>query len=319
MHLARPRVVFMGTPDLARVILRRLAFDNRFEIVGVIAQPDRPAGRNLLPLPPPVKVEALALGLPVWQPEKARDPEFLQVLKRLAPDVIVVAAYGQLLPTGLLEIPVRGCVNLHTSILPRWRGAAPIQWAIASGDPETGVTLMKMEAGLDTGPILAISRTPIGPQETSDQLHDRLAALAASLLLDRLPGYLEGQLPEIQQPLEGVTYARKITREDGRIDWTQPATVLDLRRRAFTPWPGAFCFLPQQPRPKLIKIFDADVVEGRTEDTGQPPGTVVSSQSKELIVVCGKGAWRILELQPEGGKRMTAAQFLAGNRIEAFG
>ncbi len=308
----------MGTPELARVILRRLASDRRFEIVGVVAQPDRPAGRSLLPQPPPVKVEALGLGLPVWQPEKARHPDFLQILQGLAPDVIVVAAYGQILPTALLEIPIHGCINLHTSILPRWRGAAPIQWAIASGDAETGVTLMKMEAGLDTGPILAISRTPIGTRETSDQLHDRLADLAASLLLNRLADYLEGQLPEIQQPLEGVTYARKITREDGRVDWTQPATVLELRRRAFTPWPGTYCFLPQQHRPKLVKLYDAEVVAVHPESDSQPPGTVFSSLSKELIVACGKEAWRILELQTEGGKRMTAAQFLAGNRVDHF-
>lgn len=318
MSVVRPRVVFMGTPELAKVVLHRLASDQRFEIVGVVAQPDRPAGRNLEPLSPPVKVEALKLGLPVWQPEKARNPEFLEVLRSLDPDVIVVAAYGQILPTALLEIPVRGGVNLHTSILPRWRGAAPIQWAIASGDPETGVTLMKMEAGLDTGPILAIARTPIGSRETSEQLHDRLAELAGSLLLARLSEYLEGKLPEIQQPSDGVCYARKIAREDGRIDWTQSATVLDLRRRAFTPWPGAFCFLPQQPRPKLIKIYDAEVVEGPMKTTGVVPGTVLSGQPGELVVGCGEGAWRILELQPEGGKRMTTAQFLVGNRVERF-
>lgn len=318
MNESRPRVVFMGTPDLARVILNRLATDNRFEVVAVIAQPDRPSGRNWVPQPPPVKMEAEALGLAVLQPQKAREPEFIETLRSLHPDVAVVAAYGQLLPQDLLDVPRLGCLNLHTSILPRWRGAAPIQWAIASGDPETGVTLMRMEAGLDTGPMLAVTKTPIGPQETSEQLHVRLAALAAELLVNRLPDYLDGRLPSIPQPTEGVTYARKVTRDDGRIDWNQPATVLDLRRRAFTPWPGAFCFLPQPSQPKLIKIHAATVMTNPPPSKKVDVGTVLRADANGLVVACGQGCWRITELQAEGGKRLSAAQFLAGQPVSRF-
>ena len=318
MSELRPRVVFMGTPELARLILHRLASDDRFEVVGVVAQPDRPSGRNLVPQPPPVKIEAETLGLTILQPEKAREPAFIEKLRTLSPDVVVVAAYGQLLPQTLLDVPLLGCLNLHTSILPRWRGAAPIQWAIASGDSETGVTLMRMEAGLDTGPMLAVARTPIGPHDNSEQLHHRLALMAGELLVDRLPDYMAGRLPPIPQPTEGVTHARKVTREDGRIDWKQSASVLDLRRRAFTPWPGAFCFLPQASQPKLVKIHAAEVVEALKTTDDVPFGTVVHADSDGLLVACGQGYWRITELQPEGGKRLSAAQFLAGHRISRF-
>lgn len=318
MSDSRPRVVFMGTPDLARVILSRLASDARFEVVGVVAQPDRPSGRNWVLQPPPVKMEAETLGLPVFQPEKARDPAFIERLRTLHPDVVVVAAYGQLLPQTLLDVPRLGCLNLHTSILPRWRGAAPIQWAIASGDIETGVTLMRMEAGLDTGPMLAVARTPIDPFETSEQLHHRLADLAAELLVSQLPDYLAGRLPPVPQPTDGVTHARKVTRDDGRIDWSQPASVLDLRRRAFTPWPGAFCFSQQSPQPKLIKIHAATVVDSPTETNQAGAGTVVRADANGLVVACGQGCWRITELQPEGGKRLSATQFLAGNAVTRF-
>lgn len=301
----------MGTPELARTVLAALAGDARFQIVAVVVQPDKPTGRGLQLTPPPVKVEALAGNLPVLQPLKARDPEFLDQLRALAPDLIVVAAYGQILPQALLDIPRHGCVNVHTSILPRWRGAAPIQWAIAEGDAETGVTIMRMEAGLDTGPILSIARTPITAADTGQALHDRLAELGARLLLDTIPGYVAGEIQPQLQPAEGVTYARKITRDDGRLDWKQPALTLWNRLRAFTPWPGAFCLLPAEPRPKLLKVHAAQPVAGSGE-----PGVVLAADKTGLVVVCGDGALRLTEVQPEGGKRMTAEQFLAGHRVE---
>lgn len=305
------RMVFMGTPELARTVLATLAGDPRFELVAVVAQPDKPAGRNLHLTPPPVKVEALARGLPVLQPLKARDPVFLDQLRALAPDLVVVAAYGQILPQALLDIPRHGCLNVHTSLLPRWRGAAPIQWAIAEGDAETGVTIMRMDAGLDTGPMVSEVRTPISGTDTGQTLHDRLAQLGGRLLAETIPGYVTGELVPQPQPAAGVTYARKISREDGRLDWTRPAQVLDQRIRAFTPWPGAFCFVPAEPRPKLLKVHAASPEAG---SAGQP-GAVLATGAHGLVVACGDGALRLTEVQPEGGRRMTAAQFLAGHHF----
>lgn len=304
------RLVYMGTPGLARTILVALADDPRFQVAAVVVQPDKPTGRGLLLTPPPVKVEALARSLPVLQPLKARDPEFLEQLRGLAPDLLVVAAYGQILPPALLDIPRHGCLNVHTSLLPRWRGAAPIQWAIAEGDAETGVTIMRMEAGLDTGPILARARTPITGADTGRTLHDRLAELGAELLCETIPGYLAGEILPQPQPAAGVVYARKITKDDGRLDWTLPARVLGNRRRAFTPWPGAFCFLPAEPKPKLLKVHAAQPAPGSGAS-----GVVLTADKSGLVVACGEGALRLTEVQPEGGRRMTAEQFLSGHRV----
>jgi methionyl-tRNA formyltransferase len=304
------RVVFMGTPDLARTVLAALAEDARWQLAAVVAQPDKPTGRGLQLTPPPVKAEALARGLPVLQPLKARDPEFLAQLRALAPDLIVVAAYGQILPQALLDIPRHGCVNVHTSILPRWRGAAPIQWAIAEGDAETGVTIMRMEAGLDTGPIISLARTAITGADTGQTLHDRLAQLGATLLRETIPGYVAGELVPRPQPGEGVTYARKITKDDGRLDWTRPAVTLWNRLRAFTPWPGAFCQMPAEPNPRLLKVHAAQPVAGSGE-----PGAVLAADRTGIVVACGEGALRLTEVQPEAGRRLTAEQFVAGHRV----
>jgi methionyl-tRNA formyltransferase len=305
------RIIFMGTPDLARDVLATLADDHRFPVVAVVAQPDRPKGRDLQLQPPPVKIEALARGLPVLQPEKARDPAFLDQLRALAPGLIIVAAYGQILPQALLDIPRHGCLNVHTSILPRWRGAAPIQWAIADGDAETGVTLMRMEAGLDTGPVVSIARTPISDADTGQTLHDRLAGLGGKLLVGTLPAYLAGEIVPQHQPAEGVTYARKVTKEDGRLDWTRSARTLAARIRAFTPWPGAFCHIPSGPKAKLLKVHVALPVAGCGA-----PGTLLAADKAGLVVACGEDALRLTEVQPEGGRRMTAEQFLAGHTID---
>jgi methionyl-tRNA formyltransferase len=305
------RIVFMGTADLAATVLRRLAGDPRWTLAAAVSQPDKPKGRDLALQPTPVKVAALELGLPVHQPGKARDPVFLDLLRSIAPDLIVVAAYGQLLPQALLDIPRLGCLNVHTSLLPRYRGAAPIQWAIADGLPETGVTIMRMDAGLDTGPIVSTVTTPIADSDNGKILHDRLAVLGGDLLVQTLPGYADGILTPRPQPSEGVTLARKITREDGRIRWERSALETWRRIRAFTPWPGAWCEIPGEPRARLLKVHSARAVEG----TGVP-GTVLPSVRGRLVVACGSGALELLEVQPEAGRRMNALQFLAGHPVE---
>lgn len=305
------RIVFMGTADLAACVLRALAADPRWTVVAAVSQPDKPKGRDLALQPTPVKVAAQELGIPVDQPAKARNPDFLDRLRSLAPDVVVVAAYGQLLPQALLDIPRHGCLNVHTSLLPRYRGAAPIQWALADGLAETGVSLMRMDAGLDTGPVVATATTPILDSDTGQTLHDRLAELGGRLLVGTLIDYLEGRRVPVPQPSEGVTLARKITREDGRIDWSRPAVATWRRIRAFTPWPGAWCEIPQEPKPRLLKVHKARPVEGNGT-----PGTVLPSEKGRLVVACGEGALELEEVQPEAGRRMTAVQFLTGHRPE---
>lgn len=301
----------MGTADLAATVLRRLAGDPRWTVVLAVSQPDKPKGRDLTLQPTPVKRVALELGIPVDQPLKARLPDFLDRLRALEPALIVVAAYGQLLPQALLDIPRHGCLNVHTSLLPLYRGAAPIQWAIADGRQETGVSLMRMDAGLDTGPVLATVVTPIADSDTGQTLHDRLAELGGELLVATLPDYLAGLRIPVPQPSEGVTLARKITREDGRIVWERPAAETWRRTRAFTPWPGAWCEIPAWPKPRLLKVHKVRQVEG-----SGVPGTVLPSEKGRLVVACGEGALELEEVQPEAGRRMTSAQFLAAQRPE---
>jgi methionyl-tRNA formyltransferase len=306
------RIIFMGTAELSRASLEKLAAAENFSVAAVVTQPDKPKGRELHFAPSPVKVLAEKLNLPVLQPLKARDEKFIAGLRELKPDLIVVVAYGQILPQSLLDLPPHGCVNVHTSLLPKYRGAAPIQWAIADGDPETGVTIMKMDASLDTGPVLSTRRTPILPTDDSQTLHDRLARIGAELLVETIPEYVAGKIRPQPQPAEGSTYAAKIKKEDGKIDWNQPAAQIWNRLRAFTPWPGAFTFLPAEPNPHLLKIWKAEVVgkNGR-------PGTVLSADKTGIVVGCGQNALRILELQREGGKRLTAEAFLMGFPLPA--
>lgn len=304
------RIVFMGTPDIACPTLQALAIAPGCQVVGVVAQPDKPRGRDLKLQPPPVKELAVRLGLPVFQPERARNETFLAQLRELRPDLVAVLAYGQILPQPILDLPTHGCLNVHTSLLPRWRGAAPIQWAILEGDAETGVTLMRMDAGLDTGGIVATRATSIVPDDNAQTLHDRLAVLGAELLVQTIPRYVTGELPPHPQPDEGVTYARKLTKDDGRLDWSQPASRLHNRLRAFTPWPGTFTFLPAQPRPLLLKVWRAEITAGSGH-----PGQVLSAEKSGIVVACREGALRLLEVQKEGGRRMTAAEFLAGHPL----
>jgi methionyl-tRNA formyltransferase len=306
------RIVFMGTAELACASLKALLGSPRFEVPGVVTQPDRPKGRDLKLQPSPVKKVAVAAGLPVWQPERARQADFLTELAALRLDLLVVAAYGQILPEAMLDLPRFGGLNVHASLLPKYRGAAPIQWAILSDEAETGVTIMKMSAGLDTGDILSQRSIPILPGDNSATLHDRLAVLGAELLVPTILEYTSGGLTPRPQIEAAASHARKITKEDGRLDWAQPARTLWNRVRAFTPWPGAFTGLPGNPTRRMLKILRATVEEERRGS----PGEILQADKTGLVVACGEGALRLQELQLEGGRKMTAAELLAGHPLQ---
>ena len=308
--MAALRIVFMGTAELSCDSLRGLLAAPGFQVAAVVTQPDRPKGRDLRLQPSPVKELGMQAGLPVLQPERARSEAFLAELRGLQPELIAVVAYGQILPPDLLSLPRFGCLNVHTSLLPRYRGAAPIQWAILNGETETGVTIMKMDAGLDTGGILTQARTPIQPEDTAETLRERLARMGAELLARTIPDYIAGGLVPREQPAAGVSYAPKIRKQDGRIDWQQPARAIWNRVRGLVPWPGAFSFLPGQPQPHLLKIWQAEVVE----DSGAP-GVVLRADRNGIVVGCGEAALRIRVLQREGGRRLAAADFLEGQRL----
>jgi len=304
------RLVFMGTPELAAVSLRRLIATPEFELAAVVTQPDHPKGRGLKLTPSPVKEVALQANLPVLQPQRARDENFIQQLAEFKPDLIAVAAYGQILPKAILDLPRFGCLNVHTSLLPKYRGAAPIQHAILNGDSETGVTIMKMDVGLDTGDILTQERTPIAPSDNSQTLHDRLANIGAELLAHTIPRFISGAVQPRPQP-QGATYAAKIKKQDGEINWNQPALVIGNRIRALVPWPGAFTHLPAQPHPLLLKIWEAKPLDRSGE-----PGHVLQADKNGIVIGCGAGALMISLLQREGGRRLSAAEFLAGHSLK---
>ena len=302
------RVLYIGTAELAVASLRALRADSSFEVVGVVTQPDRPQGRKLQRQPSPVKAAALEAKLTVLQPERIRHEAALAELKVLNPDLIVVAAYGQILPRALLDLPRYGCLNVHTSLLPRHRGAAPIQWSILSGDTKTGVTLMQMDEGLDTGPILATSETLIEPHDNAQTLHDRLAVMGAELLSATLPSWIRGEVMPQPQPAEGSTYARKIEKSDGALDWSLPARTLWNRVRGLVPWPGAFLFHGTASGPLRVKVWEALY----SSDRHGPPGEILQADASGLWVGCGEGALQILSLQREGGKRLAVREFLLG-------
>jgi methionyl-tRNA formyltransferase len=304
------RIVFMGAPELACASLQALVACPAFQVVGVVTQPDRPKGRDLKLQPTPVKELALREHLPILQPEKARNEAFLAELHAWAPELIAVAAYGQILPKAILDMPRFGCLNVHTSLLPRYRGPAPIQWAIINGDAETGVTIMKIAPALDTGDVLAQESTPIGPEDNSAILHDRLAKIGAELLVRSIPDYITGNLVPRPQPPEGATYAPKISKQDGRVDWQQPARAIWNRVRGLMPWPGAYTHLPGSPQPHTLKIWQAEVLSSQGS-----PGEVLQADKNGVVVACGEGALRILSLQREGGRRLKAQEFLAGHPL----
>lgn len=288
------RVIFMGTPDFSVPALRAIAA--RHDVVAVYSQPPRAAGRGQKPRPSPVALAAQDLGIPVRTPARLRDPQDQADFAALDADVAVVVAYGLILPQPVLDAPRLGCLNIHASILPRWRGAAPIHRAILAGDAETGVAIMQMEAGLDTGPVLALTRTPIAADDTTASLHDRLSAMGADLIcdvLDRLP------LPAVPQPQEGVTYAAKIDKTEARIDWTLPAEQVDRQIRGLSPFPGAWCMIGDE----RVKLLASTVVPGQGD-----PGTVLP----DFTIACGSGAVRITLAQRAGKRPMTPADLLRG-------
>ena len=303
------KVIFAGTPDFAAAALKAIAAAG-FEIPLVLTQPDRPKGRGMQLAPSPVKQAALELGLRVAQPEKLRNnAEALQMLEEVEADVMVVAAYGLILPQDVLDMPKHGCLNIHASLLPRWRGAAPIQRAIEAGDAETGVCIMQMDIGLDTGGVVSEHRYAIQPTDTANEVHDALMNLgAAAIVADLQQLKTEGRLKSVKQPEEGVTYAQKLSKEEARIDWNESAAVIERKIRAFNPVPAAWVEYQGKP----MKIWRAEVVaqQGRA-------GEVLSCSSDGLIVACGANALKITELQPSGGKRMDIAAFAAGHTVEA--
>lgn len=299
------RAIFFGSPAFAVPSLDALT--RIADVVCVFTQPDRPAGRGLANKPPDVKVRALELGLRVEQPTKVRTPEFADLVRSFDADVALVVAYGRILTKAVLEAPKHGCINVHGSLLPRWRGAAPIQWAVASGDRMTGITLMQMDEGLDTGPSISSLAVEIGPDETSDALAERLSKLGAELVERDLEAAVRGELPRVPQPEEGVTYASLLEKAHGKLDFTQSAQSVHDRARGMTPWPGAFTTLGGE----TLKVLRTRVIA--REGAEAPPGTVLPVRD-EIAVACGEGVVGLLEVQEAGRKRLSAAQFLAGRR-----
>jgi methionyl-tRNA formyltransferase len=296
------RLAFMGTPDFAAANLAALIAAGH-DIAAVYSQPPRPAGRGQQARPSPVQKLAESHGLPVLTPTSLKTVETQQQFAALGLDVAVVVAYGLLLPRAILESPRHGCLNVHASLLPRWRGAAPIQRAILAGDGESGITIMQMDQGLDTGPMLLRRAIEIGPRETGATLHDRLASLGAALIVEALEGLSAGRLQPIPQPTEGATYAAKLTRQEERLDWREPATLLDRRVRALAPRPGAWCEIAGE----RVKVLEAEAVEGR----GQA-GHLIDDR---LTIACGEGALRLLKLQRAGKAALAAEDFQRGFRL----
>jgi methionyl-tRNA formyltransferase len=327
------KVVFCGTPQFAVPTLHHLLAQSEFEIAAVITQPDRPSGRGLQVSPSPVKEAALAAGLPVYQPEKIRSPESQELLQRIAPDCIVIIAYGQIIPARLLPIPKHGWINLHASLLPKYRGAAPINWAIVNGECKTGLTTMRIDAGMDTGDMLLQTEIAIAPRETTPELATRMADAGVPLMLDTLRGIAAGTLPLRPQIHADATYAPLLKKEDGRIDWTRNAQQIYNRMRGFTPWPGSFstfrgrtCQLAGEPVPDDSQQagpsgpLDPDRRSPSRE--GLPPGTIRLRQP-QLIVSCGGATeMRVLSVKQEGSKKVDALDFASGARLtdgERFG
>jgi methionyl-tRNA formyltransferase len=300
------KTVFMGSPEFALPILRQLA--ERYPVVGVVTQPDRPAGRGKKLTPPPLKELALELSLPVIQPSRMSEPEAMQQLQAWAPDLIVVAAFGQILRPAVLDLPAYGCINVHGSLLPRWRGAAPIHAAILNGDPQTGVTIMIMDPGVDTGPVLSQAAVPILPADTTLTLSERMSRVGAGLLIETLPGYLRGEIQPVDQSVysdEEPTYAPTLKKEDGLLDFTRPAEELERRVRAFNPWPGAF-FEWGGGRLKVLKARPVPEVDA-------PSGSKLVIEGLPAVAA-SPGVLILEEVQPAGKKSMPGEVFLRGAR-----
>jgi methionyl-tRNA formyltransferase len=301
---------FAGTPDFAVPALQRLAAGHR--IAAVFTQPDRPAGRGRELHMSPVKLRALELGLTVHQPATFKTAEALETLRAAQVDALIVVAYGLILPASALKLPRLGCFNIHASLLPRWRGAAPIQRALLAGDSVTGVTIMRMEAGLDTGPMLASSRVRIEANDTAKTLHDRLAPVGAQLMAENLEGLSSGRAREVAQPADGVTYAAKIEKAEAQIQWQRSAEEISRQVRAFNPWPMAETRLNGE----QLRIWAAEAIESPALQGTASPGSVLTAAPEGIDVVCGSGILRILNLQLAGRKPLPAAEFLRGQRLD---
>jgi len=297
------RLVFAGTPTFAATALDALV-RSEHEVVLVLTRPDAAAGRGMKQLSSEVKRLATQHNLPVYQPATLRDPGVLEHIRSFDADAMVVAAYGLILPRSVIDAFQYGCINIHASLLPRWRGAAPIQHALLAGDNETGISIMRMDEGLDTGPVYLMQAIPITSNDTGGSLHDKLAQLGAHTIGRALADIMSGKLQPHPQPAEGATYAHKITREQARIQWTRPAYEIERAIRAFNPFPGAFSHIDQQ----LIKVWAAQT------DAASPdqPGSVIAVSGAGIVVACGSGALRLTELQRQGGKRLPAGEFLRG-------
>lgn len=307
--MAQPSIVFMGTPDFAVPSLQAL-HDARFDIALVATRPDRPRGRGRRLAAPPVKSAAERMGYPVIQPAAVRDPDFIGRLRALSPDFLAVVAFGHILPSAVLQIPKHGPVNVHASLLPKYRGPAPIQWAMIRGERETGTTTILMDSGVDTGDILLSAKTAIGRTDTAEQLHDRLAHLGARLLVDTLTRLWQGTLFPRAQKHDEASYAPLLRKRDGRIDWNRPAEQVDAFVRAMTPWPGAFCCWGDQ----RLKIFKARGIGGGIPGDARP-GMVVPGFPDELRVAAADGYLLIEEIQGASGKRMRIPDFLRGRPL----
>jgi methionyl-tRNA formyltransferase len=295
------RVLFIGTGEIGVPVLRWLRQSDQHELIGVVTQPDKPAGREQRIEAPPIKAALTGNDVPIFQPKRIKSEEAVAEIRALAPDVIVVMAYGQILPRAILEIPRIACLNLHASLLPRHRGAAPIQAAIVAGDRETGISVMYMDEGLDTGDVLLQTRIEIAPDETGGSLHDRLAEIAPAALEKALAELQSGTAPRIPQDSSGATYAPKLEREHGRIDWSEPAALIERKIRAFNPWPGAFTILREETgTERKLKVHRASVVPAE------------SGNLEKLVIATKDGALRLDEVQLEGKRRMSAAEFLRG-------
>lgn len=317
------RIVFMGTPDFSVPALKALV-EAGHQVIAVVTQPDKPKGRGKEVQMTPVKIQAMEYGIPVYQPAKVREASFVEVLKGLEADAYVVIAFGQILPKAVLELPKYGCINIHASLLPKYRGAAPIQWCVIDGERETGITTMMMDVGLDTGDMLEKAVIPIEEKETGGSLHDKLSMAGGDLILSTLKKLEEGTLVRTPQTDEGTCYAKMLTKSLGDIDWNQDAVSIERLIRGLNPWPSAYTMW----NGKTIKIWAADVIAGREAaeflsesgvpaETGTAPGTVVCSDKRGLVVCTGGGLLSIRELQMEGKKRMDTPAFLRGYPIPA--
>lgn len=308
------RIVFMGTPEFAVASLEAL-LRSPYDVVGVVTQPDRPKGRGQEVVASPVKLVAQRAQIPILQPLKMKDPGFVAALQAWQPEVIVVAAFGRILPKSILDVPPRGCVNVHASLLPKYRGAGPIQWAVINGERETGITTMQMDEGMDTGAILLQEPVPIAPDDTAGTLSSKLAEVGGRLLLDTLRRLDAGDLTPRPQDHAQATMAPLLKKEDGQIDWSSPAASIANRVRGLSPWPGAYTYRGTE----RWSLWKADAVEQTASGTGQPavPGTLLVSGKDALLVQTGSGVLRIMEFQPANSRRMSVAQYLAGHTLES--